>query len=126
MKNTKVANVNVDLKGLFLKWLEITRAFHGLTPQQQSVLSLFLYYHYKFKKEITNNKILWKLVFDYETKRLIKEELGVKDSVLQNILTTFRKQNIIIDGKINPLYIPELEEDAKDFKVIFYFNIVHE
>lgn len=72
MNNTKQANINIHIKDLFFRWLEITSAFHNLTTQQKQVLGLFLYHHYKLKKEISNKKILWKLVFDYDTKKLIK------------------------------------------------------
>lgn len=126
LKNIKQANINIQLKDLFLKWLEITSAFHNLTRQQKRVLSLLLYYHYSFKKEITNKKILWKLVFDYDTKAKVKDELGIKDSVLQNILTKLRKDNIIINNEISPAFIPDLEPDSKVFRILFNFNIINE
>ena len=128
MSNIKVANLNVKLKDLFFKWLDVTKSFHKLNNQQQQVLALFLYYHYQLKKETTNDKILWKILFDYDTKLKIKEdaifEKGLSDNALQNILTFLRKKNIIIDGKISPVFIPELDLKAKNFKVVFNFNIV--
>lgn len=126
MINIKKANINIALKDIFLKWLDITSSFHSLTNQQKKVLSLFLYYHYLYQKDISNNKILWKVVFDYETRHLIKEELKIKDAVLQNILTIFRKNNIIKNGKIAQTFIPVLEQGSKNFKIIFNFNIIHE
>lgn len=128
MNNTKIANMNVKLKDLFFRWLDITKAFHKLNNQQQQVLALLLYYHYQYKKEITNNKILWKVVFDYDTKLKIKEDEvfknGLPDNSLQNILTALRKKNIIVDGEISKIYIPELDLKAKNFKIVFNFNIV--
>lgn len=124
MKNSRVANINIRLKDMFFKWMEITRPFHKLTPQQQSVLALFLYYHYEYQKDITNRKILWKTVFDYDTKLLIKEELGLKDPGFQNIMYLFRKQGFIKDGEISSFFIPNLTKGAKDFKIIFNFNII--
>lgn len=124
MKNSKIANLRVDLKSLFIKWLEITRGFHKLTNQQQNVLSLLLYHHYINKKDITNDKILWKIVFDYDTKALIKEELGIKDQVFQNILYQLRKKNIIQNNRISSFFIPNIEKDSKDFKIIFNFSII--
>lgn len=124
MKNSKIANINIKLKDLFFKWMEITKPFHGLTNQQQSVLALYLYYYYKYKQEITNNKILWKVIFDYDTKMLIKEELGIKDPGFQNIMHQLRKKNIINNDRITPAYIPALEDDASSFKIIFNFNII--
>lgn len=126
MKNIKQANINIRLKDLFYKWLEITKAFHGLADQQQKVLALLLYYHYKYKDEITNNKILWKIIFDYDTKKLIKEELEISDQVLQNNLTILRKKGIIKDNTVVPTYIPDLEQGANNFKVIFNFRIINE
>lgn len=124
MKNSKVANINIKLKDLFFKWVEITKPFHYLTGQQQNVLALFLFHHYNYKQDITNQKILWKIIFDYDTKMLIKEELNLKDAGFQNIMHQLRKKGIIIDNKINPNFIPSLEEGAKNFKIIFNFNIV--
>jgi hypothetical protein len=127
MRNVKQANINITLKGLFLKWLDITSSFHNLTSQQKQVLALFLYYHYKYKQEITNDKILWKLVFDYDTKLLIEKELDIKNAGLQNVLSLFRKRKIINDkNEITPTFIPTIDPGAKEFKVIFNFNIIHE
>jgi len=128
MNNIKIANLNVKLKELFFKWLDITKAFHKLNNQQQQVLALLLYYHYTYKKDITNNKILWKIVFDYDTKIKIMEDpvfkKGLTVGALNNIFTVLRKNNIISDGEISKIFIPELEIKSKQFKVIFNFNII--
>lgn len=128
MNNTKIANLNVKLKSLFFKWLEITKSWHKLNNQQQQVLALLLYYHYCYKKDITNTKLLWKMLFDYDTKLKIKEDPvfknGLSDGALQNILSSLRKKKIIIDGQVSPLFIPDIEVGSKNFKVIFNFNIV--
>ena len=124
MKNGKIANIKVSRKSLFYRWLEITKPFHKLTSQQHNILSLLLYYFFEYKKDIKNDKLCWKMVFDYETKHLIKNELGIKDPNLQNVLTTLRKKGVIIDNAIVSTYIPNLEEDSNNFKVIFNFNII--
>lgn len=126
MKNSKIANINIRLKGLFKQWLVITRVFHKLTEQQMSILALLLYYHYILKQDITNEKILWKMVFDYDTKLKIRNELNISDQAIQNTLNILRKKNIIKSNRITPTYIPELEKDSTNFKIIFNFNIVHE
>lgn len=126
MNNIKVANINVHIKSFFSKWVSFTAPFHKLSNQEQQVLALLLYYHYKLSREITNNKILWKEVFDYDTKLLITEELSIKDSALQNILTKLRKKKVILEGEISPLYIPNLEDKASKFTITFNFNIIHE
>jgi len=128
MNNIKIANLNVKLKDLFFKWLDITKAFHKLNNQQQQVLALLLYYHYIYKKDITNNKILWKIVFDYDTKIKIMEDpvfkKGLTTNALNNIFTVLRKNKIIVDGEISKIFVPTLDVKSKNFKVIFNFNIV--
>jgi hypothetical protein len=129
MTNEKIATLNLKLKDLFIRWLDVTRAFHKLTNQQQHVLALLLYYHFLYKKETTNSKILWKIVFDYDTYLKIREddlfkEKGMSSNVLHNIITGLRKKKIIVDGKISPMFIPDLTHDCKSFKIIFNFNIV--
>ena len=127
MKNkTNEKHLNIKLKQLFKRWLEITNVFHKLTNQQEKVLALILYYHYKYQKDISNDKILWKIIFDYDTKALIKEELDIKDQVFQNILYQLRKKNIIIDNRVVKTYIPDLEQNSKTFKVTFNFSIIDE
>ena len=124
MNNVKNVNINVKLKSLFFKWLSITKPFHKLPQQESDILALLLFHHYKIKHETTNEKILWKIVFDYDTKMKIKEELNINDNTLQNVLTKLRNKKVIIDNKISPVYIPSLELNAKNFKIIYNFNII--
>lgn len=126
MKNGKIANINTTIKNLFFKWLDITKPFHKLTDQQQKILGLLLYYNHIYKKEVSNDKLRWKLVFNYDTRMLIKEELSIKDSVFQNILTKLRKKNIIKDNVVLPTFIPDITLDSRVFKVVFNFKILPE
>lgn len=128
MNNERVANINIKLKSLFFKWLELLKPWHNLNNQQQQVLALLLYYHYLYKKDTTNNKILWKLVFDYDTKLKIMEDdiwkKGMTVNTLNNIFTILRRKNVIIDNQVSEVYIPNLEIKNKSFKIVFNFNII--
>lgn len=129
MSNKKIAKLNIKLKDLFFRWLDITKTFHNLNKQQQQVLGLLLYHHYTLKKEITNEKILWKLVFDYDTRVKIREDIifgekGLNSNSFENILSSLRKKKIIVDNKISPAYIPDLSLGSKEFDITFKFNII--
>lgn len=125
VSNIKSATLNVKIKNFFFRYIEFLKPFHNLTNQEQKVLALFLYYHYKLSKEITNNKVLWKEVFDYDTKRLILDELQIEDSGLQNILTSLRKKKVIIDKQISKNYIPDITNNPKTFVLTFNFNLIY-
>lgn len=126
--NNKTANLNIKLKNFFFKWLEILKPWHNLNNQQQHILALLLYHHYLLKKETTNEKILWKILFDYDTRIKIVEDGSLKKemslSILNNIFTILRKKKIIVDNELSKLYIPELDIKSKNFKMLFNFNII--
>ena len=124
MKNGKIANINVSKKDLFMRWIEITRPFHKLTSQHSNVLGLLLYHHHTFGKSISDNDLAWKATFSYDTKAEIKEELDIKGQHLQNILSTLRKKNIIKNNQVIDAYVPNVEQDAKSFSIMFKLNIV--
>lgn len=124
--NIKQANLNIELKDLFTKWLDITTSFHHLTKQEIKVLGLLLYYHYKYKTDITNTKVIWKMVFDYDTRKEVTRELDITDAVFRNILTKLRKSGIIKNNKIVDTFIPHLTIGSNKFVIIFNFNIIHD
>lgn len=126
MNNQKIANINVRIKGFFTRFLEFTYPMHKLNGRQQRVLSLLLYHHHVLKSQITNNKILWKQVFDYDTKVEIYTELGIQSGALENILSQLRKKNVIVDNVISPVYIPILDNKSNKFSMVFNFNIIDE
>jgi len=123
MKNVRVATLNTNIKGLFTHWLNLTSPFHNLSIKEKEILSLFLYYHHKLRKEVNNEDLLWKIVFDYETKLKIKEELKIKDYALQNVMTSLRKKGAIQNKRINPSFVPVLAEDVSNYKIVFNINI---
>lgn len=124
--NIKEANLKVKLKTFFFRFVEFLYPFHGLTDRQQKVLALLLYYHYELKQQITNDRILWKEVFDYDTKVKIYSELGIQSTALENLLSQLRKKKVIIDNQISGVYIPLIDSKSKVFSLKFNFNIIHE
>lgn len=121
--NEKNVTINTKLKVFFTQWLLFIKPFHKLNNRQMSVLSLLLYHHYILSKGITNVKVLWKEVFDYDTKIKISEDLNLKQTAVENVLSQLRVLNIIVDNKISPVYIPSLDFKSNKFKITFNFNI---
>lgn len=126
MENGKIATIPITKEKLFYRWLELTKPFHKLPDQLMVVLSKLLFHYNKYKATTKDEDLAWKLVFDYDTKMIIKEEMGIKDQTLQNALSKLRKNNIIKGKRIMSNYIPNLTDDAKEFKLIFNFKIIDE
>lgn len=126
MKNQKTANINIKIKQFFSKWIEFTKPFHKLAQRHQDTLSLLLYHHYRLGKEITNEKILWKEVFGYDTKVLISNEMDIKIGAIENLYSQLRKLGIIVNNRITPAYIPTLDSNSEVFSININFKITYE
>ena len=72
MKNKRQANIKTGRKKFFKHWLSLTKPFHGLRQQEQDVLALLLYHFFELKKDISKEHLVWKMVFDYDTKMKMK------------------------------------------------------
>lgn len=123
MKNVNVANITTNFNGVISKWINFTHPFHKLTKQEQETLTALLIYYFKFKETLDDEDIIWKMVFDYETKLEIQNMLGAKDYTLQNTFSKLRKRNILKNNKVIKSYIPNIEKDSKNFKIVYNFTI---
>lgn len=121
-KKEKSANIKIDKKQFFHKWVEFTRPFHGLRKQLQQLLSLLLFHHYELGLVIKNEKILWKQVFDYDTKVLIMNEMDIQQSTMENMLTQLRKAGAINNNVINQAYVPNIDDSTESFTIKINFN----
>jgi hypothetical protein len=93
--------------------------FHKLTEKEVDIVVelIIKYYEITTRYPVYDKDLVSKLLFDVDVKRHIKEKYNIKDPVLQNYMTTFRKKKVIIDGLLNPNYIPPKEQ----FELKFVF-----
>lgn len=123
MKNSKIVKIDTTFKDLMYYWLKFIKPFHTLSEQPMQVLSLFLYFYFEYRDKIKDEDILWKMVFDYDTKVKISNELDVKLHTIENKLTQLRKKKIILDNRIDKRFIPNLERNLKEFNINYKFVI---
>ena len=86
-----------------------------LSPREKQVLAIIMFYYNKYKllPEDERNR----LIFDYETRQIIADNLGIKKQVVYNIFLSLKKKDIIGDEKIKPATMfPDLD------KLIISFN----
>lgn len=121
--NNKTANIKVSINNFFLMWMRFTEPFHKLAPRYQTVVAILLRYYYELGKEITNEKILWKEVFSYDSKIKLADEMEINKQSVENLLTYLRKRNVIINNRISPAYLPDLSKDPSKFSININFHI---
>lgn len=106
----------------FKMWFMFLQPFHHLTEREMEVATSFVKQRYELSKVVSDNDILDKLVMSEDTKRKVREECNITLPHFQVIMGKLRKNNIIIDGKLNPRYIPRVVEESGSFKLMLLFD----
>lgn len=122
----KVITIPSNTKKVFQQYLSLTKPLHGLRPLEIKVVSLFLYYNLVERDNFKRDEDRWDKLFSYDYKLKIRDDLGIKDHTLQNLLSSLRKKGVIIGKTIAPYYVPQIVEGTKNFQLIYNFDIKYE
>ena len=122
-KNTNIVRIAPDKAKFFRYWFEFLQPFHKLPPREMDVIATFLRERSDLSAVIRDEDLLDKVVFSEEIKRKVREECGIKAQHFQVIMSKLKKSGIIVNNKINKKFIPNIEEDAKEFRLIFHFDM---
>ena len=106
----------------FKMWFMFLQPFHHLTEREMEVATSFVKQRYELSKVVSDNNILDRLVMSEDTKRKVREECNITLPHFQVIMGKLRKNNIIVDGKLNPRYIPRVIEENGSFKLMLLFD----
>ena len=118
-----IVRIPCKVDGKFFRyWFEFLQPFHHLTEREMDVITAFVKQRYELSKVIKDNEILDKVTMSEDTKRKIREECNISLPHYQVIMGKLRKNKVIVDGKINPRYIPAVTEDGNSFKMMLLFD----
>lgn len=112
-----------SVNSFFRHWFRFLKPLHKLTDREIDVISSFAAQRYELGKVITDSEILDKVTMSNDTKKKVREECNISLQNFQVIMSNLRKHKVIIDNKINPRYIPSLDNEAKTFQLMLHFEI---
>lgn len=110
-------------KNFFRYWFMFLEPFHKLTDREIDVITSFTKQRYELSKVIKDNDILDKVTMSEDTKRKVREECNITLPHFQVIMGKLRKSKIIVDGKINPRFIPNIREEEGFFELLLLFEL---
>lgn len=124
----KVNNVIVLSKkplgdDFFKCWLILLRPLHKLTDREIDVTASFIKQRYYLSKSIKDINILEEVLMSEETKRKVREECCITSAHFQVIMGKLRKNNVIVNNRINQKLIPNLTEDTENLQLLVSFPI---
>lgn len=118
-----IVRIPCKVDGKFFRyWFEFLTLFHNLTEREMDVITSFVKQRYELSKVIKDNEILDKVTMSEDTKKKVREECDISLPHFQVIMGKLRKNKVIIDGKINPRYIPSVDEENGSFKMMLLFD----
>ncbi len=124
MKANNIVRIPTTLNGKFFRyWFEFLAPFHHLTNREIDVIACFVRKRFELSKSILDSSILDKVVMSEDVKKDIREECNITLPHFQVIMGKLRKSKIIIDGKINPRFIPNIVEEDDSFKLLLLFDL---
>ena len=123
-KMNNVIRIPTSISTSFFRfWFEFLRPFHNLTDREMQVASSLLKRRYELSKVIQDEGILDKVVMSEDTKKVVREECNISLPHFQVIMGKLRKNKVILDGRINPRFIPNLTEGQGSFRLLLNFEL---
>lgn len=119
-----VIRIKTSFGGNFFRyWFEFLKPFHTLTEREIDVISELVKRRYELSKVISDPDVLDNEVLSTQTRVLIKEKCKLSDAHFQVIFSKLKREGFIIDGKINKRFIPRIDPDDSQFKMLLLFDI---
>lgn len=123
-KANNIVRIPTSLNGSFFRyWFMFLEPFHKLTDREIDVITSFVKHRYELSKVIKDNEILDKVTMSEDTKKKVREECNITLPHFQVIMGKLRKNKVIIDGKINPRFIPNISEENGAFQLLLLFEL---
>ena len=123
-KANNIIRIPTSLEGKFFKyWFMFLEPFHNLTDREIDIITAFVKKRYELSKVIKDNEILDKVTMSEDTKKKIREECNISLPHFQVIMGKLRKNKVIVDGKINPRFIPNIDEETDTFQLLLLFEL---
>lgn len=110
-------------KSFFRLWFKFLEPFHKLTDREIDVITSFVKQRYGLSKVIKDNEILDKVTMSEDTKKKVREECNITLPHFQVIMGKLRKNKVIVDGRINPRFIPNIDEETGTFQLLLLFEL---
>lgn len=114
--------VPVSLDASFFRfWVRFSEPFHGLTNRQIDVVVELLYKRFQLSEHITDEDILDSYLMSDEVRKEIREGLQLTPEHYQGLLSQLKKKGMIVDGKLNRQFLPNIKRGATEFNLLINF-----
>ncbi len=113
MKPNNVIYLKCSGASFYRMWIEFLAPFHKLTAREREVAARIIAQYFKLKDSIPDPEMLKEVMWSHTSRKDMRESLKMSQAHFQMILAKLRTSGVLLDGDINPKYIPHMTEDPR-------------
>ena len=110
MKPNNVIYQKCNRISFFRGWVEFLAPFHKLTARERDVMARILVQYFKLKDNIPDPEVLKEVMWSQTSRKDMRESLKMSQAHFQMILAKLREAGVLVDGDLNPKYIPHVDD----------------
>lgn len=119
-----VISVPTSLDTTFFEyWLTFLKPIHKLGKSDIKLFAAMLKRRFELSDVIADEKLLDEAILGREERKRLKDAYQISSVKMYNCLTALKRSKVIINGRINPKFIPKVKKGDKDFSLLFYFTL---
>lgn len=120
MKPNNLIYLKCTEDSFYRLWIEFLAPFHKLTARERDVAARIIYQYFRLKEEIADPEVLRDVMWSQKSRRDMRESLGMSPAHFQMVLARLRAAEILVDGDINPRFIPHKSNDPRFVLQVIY------
>lgn len=93
---------------------------HHLTSRERDVAARILSQYFKLRERVADPVLLKELLWSQQSRKDIRESLGMSPAHFQMILKSLREAKVIVNGDLNKAYIPNKGTESRFVMCIVY------
>ena len=113
MKPNNVIYLKCSGTSFYRMWIEFLAPFHKLTAREREVAARIIAQYFKLKESVPDPEMLKEVMWSHTSRKDMRESLGMTQAHFQMILAKLRTSGVLVDGDINPKYIPHVDENPR-------------
>jgi len=113
MKTNKIVTAKCTASSFFRAWVEFLTPYHKLTPRERDVAARIIAQRYHLLSSISDPEVLKEVMWSQTSRKDMRDSLGMSSAQFQMILATLREHDFLVDGDVNPRYIPHLTDEPR-------------
>ena len=113
MKPNNVIYLKSSSNSFYRQWIEFLAPFHKLTARERDVAARILMQYFRLRESIPDEEVLKEVLWSQNSRKDMRESLKMSQAHFQMILAKLRESEVLVNGSINPRYIPHLGDEPR-------------